>query len=693
MAIVMVDQDLRVRRFNAAAEKLFHLGPVDLGRPIGHLRGQIETPRLEDHVRRVLETLSAISEDTHDADGRWYSISVRPYRTVDNRIAGAVITFQDIDVLKRGLEESEGARQYAEAMIETVREPLVVLDADLRVQRATAAFCQTFLVSREETEGRYLYDLGNGQWNLPRLRELLGNALFRSEPFHDFEITHEFPSIGCRTMRLNARRIPQRDPQRRTVLLAIEDVTERREIAEIRFQRLFETAKDGIVVIDAEAATVQDVNPFFLDLTGFRREQFVGKSVSDAGALLGIPHADELIAETKRADIVRRDDMQLNAANGKSILVEFVANRYVVGSQPVIQINVRDIGFRKQTAEDLALSEQRFRVVVESVRDYAIFQLDGQGNITTWNIGAERLLGWQEQEVVGRNASLIFTPEDVENGEPKKELEQARTEGRSIDERWHMRKDGTRFFASGVLTRGEAFSSGAVTFTKVMQDITRRKEQEDQLHRSLEEKSILVREIHHRVKNNLQMLVSLLSLQASHTRDSRVIAAFEETEARVRAIAHVHEQLYTSDDLSTVEVGSYLAALARELVAIHAGAVPGIELETDVREMTLHIEKAIPVGLIANELLLNSLKHGLRSGSGRLKLTFRSLPRDHGGPSAELCVEDSGPGFPPGVDVTQASSMGYQLINLLIRQLRARIKIRSGPGASITVVFPAPDKV
>ena len=225
-----------------------------------------------------------------------------------------------------------------------------------------------------------------------------------------------------------------------------------------------------------------------------------------------------------------------------------------------------------------------------------------------------------------------------------------------------------------------------------MQDITRRKEQEDQLHRSVEEKSLLVREIHHRVKNNLQMLVSLLSLQASYTRDPHILSAFEETEARVRAMAHVHEQLYTSDDLSTVEVGSYLAALARELVSIHAGASSGIELETDVRPMTLHIEKAIPVRLIANELLLNSLKHGLPSGSGQLKLTFRSLPRDNGVPRAELCVEDSGPGFPPEFDFTQGSSMGYQLINLLVRQLRARLEVRPGPGASITVGFPVPDK-
>ena len=115
-----------------------------------------------------------------------------------------------------GLEASEEAREYAESLIETVREPSWYWMRICAYGAATAAFYETFLVSREETEGRYLYDLGNGQWNQPRLRELLGWALFKSEPFQDFEIEHDFPHIGRRTMRLNARRIPQRDPQQRT---------------------------------------------------------------------------------------------------------------------------------------------------------------------------------------------------------------------------------------------------------------------------------------------------------------------------------------------------------------------------------------------------------------------------------------------------------------------------------------------
>jgi two-component system, chemotaxis family, CheB/CheR fusion protein len=685
IAILMVDQDLRVRRFNPAAERLLELGPVDVGRPVGHLRGRIETPRLEDQVKRVIETLSATSEELQDVDGCWYAVAVRPYRTLDDRIAGAVITFQEIDALKRGLAASEDARQYAEALIETVREPLVVLDADLRVHRATAAFYETFLVSREETEGRHIYDLGNGQWNRARLRELLGSALFRAEPFHDFEVDHEFPHIGRRTMRLNARRIPRRDPQQRTLLMAIEDVTERREIAEIRFQRLFETAKDAMVVVDAETEVIEDANPFLFAFTGFRREDVVGKTATDAGGLLEFPEMTEIVAETRQSEIVRRDDVRLVTRSGDAVSIDIVANRYRVGTQPVVQLNIRDIASRKQAAKALRESENRFRIVVESVRDYAIFQLDDAGRIVGWNTGAERLLGWQEAEIVGKSAAVVFTPEDVARGEDQKELDKARMEGRAEDERWHMRKDGSRFFASGVLTRAE--DGAGLVFTKIMQDITSRKEQERRLQQSVEEKSLLLREIHHRVKNNLQVIVSLLSLQASHTEDPRVLAAFDETKGRVRAIAQIHEQLYATDDLREVEIGAYLDALARDLVGLHATVPGGVRLRVEAPEMVLPIEKAIPVGLIANELLLNSLKYGFPSGSGDLSLTLELLPVG----DARLRIEDNGPGFPPDFDPSRSGSMGFRLVSLLVRQLRAHLEVESAPGAVVTVTFPVGD--
>ncbi|MBC7925454.1 MAG: PAS domain S-box protein [Bryobacteraceae bacterium] len=695
IAIVMVDPDIRIRRVNTAAEQLFELGPLDIGRPIGQVRGRFEMLWLEERVRSVIESLNTSAEEVRDRNGYWYSVAVRPYRTLDNRIAGAVITFQDIDPLKRGLEAAEGARDYAEGMIETVREPLVVLDADLRVLRATTAFYQTFLTSREETEGRFVYDLGNSQWDLPRLRELLGAALFRSEHFYDFEVRHEFPHIGPRLMRLNARRISRPDAQR-MLLLAIEDVTERREIAEIRFQRLFETAKDAIVVIEVETEVIEDVNPYMLKLTGFAREDFVSKKLSEAQPFAHLPEASTFVGATEREEIVRFDDIQLRCRDGRGISVELVGNRYKVGSQVVVQANIRDITSRKQAAGALQESEQRFRMFVESVRDYALFQLDSEGNILTWNAGAERLLGWRESEVIGKSSALLFSEEDIEAGALERELAMARVEGKAAHERWHVRKDGSRFLASGILTQVWGEQRTPLGFAKIMRDITSSREQEQELRRSLEEKSILVREIHHRVKNNLQVIVSLLSLQASYSDDAQVLTAFEETEGRVRAMAHIHERLYAGDNPTAVEFGAYLTDLVRELLALHTTVPDRLALELNAAHLVLNIEQAIPLGLIANELIVNSLKHGLKRGPGRLMIDLhfhdvQQLPQSEDGVPevmAELSVADSGPGLPNDFDASTLTSMGFRLINLLVRQLRGTLLVGEGPGARISVSFP-----
>ena len=207
VAFLILDSDLRLRKFSAAAAKFLNVQAIDIGYPLTHLQGRIDLSEFQAPIREAVDTLAVEQRDLQDREGHWFSATIRPYRTVDDRIAGAVIVFVDIDPLKRTLRAAEEARDYAEGMIATVREPLLVLDGDLRIQRATSSFYETFRVSREETEGRLVYDLGNGQWNLPRLRELLGEALFRNRSFQDFEIEHEFPHLGGRRMRLNGRRI------------------------------------------------------------------------------------------------------------------------------------------------------------------------------------------------------------------------------------------------------------------------------------------------------------------------------------------------------------------------------------------------------------------------------------------------------------------------------------------------------
>jgi PAS domain S-box-containing protein len=362
----------------------------------------------------------------------------------------------------------------------------------------------------------------------------------------------------------------------------------------------------------------------------------------------------------------------------------------------LILLGIRDVSKERTATDALRMSEQRFRLLVDSVRDYALFQVDLNGAIQSWNSGAERLLGWTDEEAIGKDVSMMFVPEDVAAGEHDRELEGARASGSADDERWHLRKDGTRFFASGVLTQVRDPQGNILGFAKVMRDITARKENEEQMKQAVEAKSTLVREIHHRVKNNLQVVASLLSMQASYTQHPDVLVAFEEAEGRLRAIARIHERLYASSDLSEVEFSAYLQNLAREMVELHSSTPDNISVEVDAVEMALHIEQAISLGLIANELILNCLKHGLQDGCGALRVrlsyvagsfdpTRGDMPDDGW---AALEVSDAGPGFPPGFDTESRATFGLKLINLLTRQLRGRFEILEGPGARSILSFP-----
>ncbi len=166
-----------------------------------------------------------------DREGRWYSLRVRPYLTLDNKVDGAVLMLVDIDALKRNERAIAEARDYAEAIVRTVRDPLLILDSDLRVHTANAAFYEAFRMSSTDVEGRSIYDLGNGRWNIPRLRGLLEEILPRNSFFDDFEVTQDFEGIGRRTMLLNARTLAAHNGEPARILLGIEDVTE-----QLRFQ-------------------------------------------------------------------------------------------------------------------------------------------------------------------------------------------------------------------------------------------------------------------------------------------------------------------------------------------------------------------------------------------------------------------------------------------------------------------------
>jgi two-component system CheB/CheR fusion protein len=224
LPVVMVGNDLRIRRFTPPAEKLLNLLPGDLGRRLGEIRPNIEPDDLEELARTTIEGGMFQEREVRVKDGPWYLLRVRPYKTWEEKVEGAVLSFQDIDSLKRTLEQT---RTFAEALIENARESVLVLDEGLRVSMANRAFYQTFQVSPEETKGRLIYHLGNRQWDIPKLRELFHEITTRNSRIDGFEVHHKFQHLGPRHMILNARRIePQGGSQ--MILLSIEELTRKK---------------------------------------------------------------------------------------------------------------------------------------------------------------------------------------------------------------------------------------------------------------------------------------------------------------------------------------------------------------------------------------------------------------------------------------------------------------------------------
>ncbi len=435
--IVMLGGDLRIRRFTPVAEKVLNLIPTNVGQPISDIKLSINIPDLEGLILEVVDTVSINEREVQDREGHWYSMQIRPYKTADNKIDGAVITLVDIDGLKRSLEQVKESRDYAQAIVETVREPLVVLDGDLQVKAVNRAFYKTFQVLQEETENKFIYELGEGQWNIPRLRALLEEILLKSTQFQDFEVDYEFPRIGHKAMLLNARRIHQEDNRTQMILLAIEDITER-------------------------------------------------------------------------------------------------------------------------------------------------------------------------------------------------------------------------------------------------------KEAEEQFKESLKEKEVLLKEIYHRVKNNLQVISSLLNLQSQYIRDKQALEIFKETQNRVKSMALIHEKLYQSKDLSRIDSAEYIRALADKLFRSYRVNPDAIKLKSKVDNVPLDVNTAIPCGLIINELVSNSLQHAFpKHRKGEIRIELRS----DNDKKITLIVGDNGVGLPKDLDFRNTKSLGLQLVITLVEQLEGTIELDRSSGTEFKIKF------
>lgn len=269
------------------------------------------------------------------------------------------LAVMELKLAKQNQADLNKSVSYMQAVFESVPS-LLILDSGLRVVKANQSFYAHFKVTRDQTENRLVYELGNGQWDIPRLRVLLEEILPRNSFFKDFEISHTFPELGSRTILLSAQRVDHLQQ----ILLNIEDVTERLHYqsemrrSESRYRRLFETAKDGILILDPLTAKITDCNPFIEELLNSSRNELVGKELWEIGILKDQNASREAFAILAEKGYMRYEHLPVISKAGLHRDVEFVSNVYFESGLRVIQCNIRDISIRKKTERELGLAKE-----------------------------------------------------------------------------------------------------------------------------------------------------------------------------------------------------------------------------------------------------------------------------------------------------------------------------------------------
>ncbi|HSK46441.1 MAG TPA: SpoIIE family protein phosphatase [Coriobacteriia bacterium] len=387
--ILILDSELRLRRFTPGANTIVSI-VADVAQPITDLSLKVDVPDFRDIVCEVMAEGTTSETEVRGIDGRWYSMRVRPYRTSEGRIDGAVIAFIDISELKSSLVAAHAATRHAEAVVETVRAPLLTLGPDLSVREANHAFYETFAVSDEETIGKRVFDLGDGQWDFPELRSLLERVLPGDQGFADLEVEREFARIGHRVMVLYARRVREEEGQP-SILLAIDDVTEQRRQERLsaalnhvsvtigatpEFDQILERVlKDSTEALGADSAAVllrQDGAWVLKDAHGMPRK-LVGQLIRDQEVVSG-----RAASETGDPEVLTRDEaarfasalgMQLDG--GSVLVVPLLLRHEEIGSVsfhyrlPSALLGEAEISFARRMGTLLSLAIENAKLYAE----------------------------------------------------------------------------------------------------------------------------------------------------------------------------------------------------------------------------------------------------------------------------------------------------------------------------------------
>src|SRR5580698_6085942 len=418
--LLILDATLRVRSANRAFYQTFHVTPAETeGRLIYELgNGQWDIPDLRTLLEDIVPKSSVFNdfelEHTFPVIGRRVMLLNARKLQAGHHGELLVLAMEDVTERRRSEDDLKAIETYAQNIVDTVREPLLILDTTLRVRSGNRAFYQTFQVSLEETENRLIYELGNGQWDIPDLRTLLEDIVPKSSVFNDFQLEHDFPSIGRRVMLLNARKL-QAGHHGELLVLAMEDVTERRrseadlKAIETYAQNIVDTVREPLLILDT-TLRVRSANRAFYQTFHVSSEETEHRLIYELGnGQWDIPDLRTLLEDVVPKSSVF-NDFELEhtfPVIGRRVML-LNARKLLAGHHgELLVLAMEDVTERKR-AEEALLKAGALQSAIFNSANFSSIATDEKGVIQIFNVGAERMLGYTAAEVMNQ-----ITPADI----------------------------------------------------------------------------------------------------------------------------------------------------------------------------------------------------------------------------------------------------------------------------------------
>jgi PAS domain S-box-containing protein len=456
---------------------------------------------------------------------------------------------------------------------------------------------------------------------------------------------------------------------------------ERLAESEERFRSLFENATIGIYRTTPGGRIVM-ANPTLARMLGYSSfEELSVRNLKENGFEPSYPRL-QFVRRIEEEGEIRGLESAWKRRDGSVIFVRESAKavRDAEGRILYFEGTVEDITERKQAEQAVEESERRFRAIFETAHEI-IFLKDKDLRYALANPAAEKLFGRSADAFAGCTDEDLFGREEAE----RCTAGDRRVLAGEVVEEESVRTVGDRvivFHTIKVPIRNE--SGEIVGVCGISRDTTERRRMEEALRASVREKEVLIKEVHHRVKNNMQIISSILSLQAGSVRDPDARECLAECQNRIRSMALVHEKLYRSGNLSRIDFGEYLRSLTAALFHACRTDADRVRLDFSAADVSLDVNTAIPCGLVANELIINALKHGFPAGrSGSLRIGLDNL----GDGRYRMVVADDGAGFPKDLDFRMTETLGLQLVTLLVGQLDGTIELDRERGTAFTITF------